>query len=71
MEDTWMIFAHEGNASHMWYSGADHYVDLEMGEQAWDLDHNTLYDILHSKKKNFTINKTRYVVVARGKRYEP
>jgi hypothetical protein len=72
MENSWMIFAHEGNANHMWYCGNDHYVDLETGEQAWDMDMDQLHEILHNKrKKHFTDNKTRYVIVARGTRYEP
>lgn len=72
MSKNWMIFAHEGNANHMWYCGADHYVDLEMGEQTWDIDAALLLEVLNNpRKKQFTHNKTRYVVVARGKRYEP
>jgi allophanate hydrolase subunit 1 len=71
MDNNWMLFAREHDGYHMYYDGAEHYIDLHYGEQCTDIDPVLLTDILHGRKKIFTHNKTRYVVVARGQRYEP
>jgi hypothetical protein len=73
----WMIFADEAEGRHVWFDGHS-LVGLENGDihNVLDLTNQEEQELLHNvletpRKRLFTSHKTRYVVVARGTRYEP
>jgi hypothetical protein len=77
MEPNYLIFAEEHTGDHFFYlQGQEHCVRIVEHSKfttniAPYIDPVVLQDALNSKKRIFTHNKTRYVVVARGRTYEP
>jgi hypothetical protein len=75
MNKQWIIFAIEWSGTHFWWDGhgvplnLDHPVESLIWEDAFL---KSLEKAMHTPRtKILVMNKTRYVVVARGTRYEP
>ena len=74
MKKQWLLFAREHNGAHYWYDGG---VPLNLDHPTENLfwDESMLQQLERVAKSNriklFVYNKTRYVIVARGTRYEP
>jgi hypothetical protein len=73
MERQFIIFAEEHSGDHFCYcTGENHSVKINniTAIQPY-IDIEALDEALTSKKRFFTVNKTRYRVVQRGTLYEP
>lgn len=74
MEYSYIIFAEEHSGDHFWYRrGDNHYKRLTGNAHYGDplIPEEILLEIMDGKKRLFIHNKIRYVVVARGRTYEP
>lgn len=73
MEPNYIIFADEQHGDHFYFKqGHNNCISLNPeGSNSVYVDPVVLEETVNSKKRIFTHNKTRYIVVARGRTYEP
>jgi len=78
MDLNYMIFAEEHSGDHYWFNAGAINCRLVMTQDSvfrhdagYHFDTVILEEFLNSKKRLLVYNQTRYIIVARGRIYEP